>query len=88
MSEEKNVYIGYVSEMKTYEPSGVKKWGISFKADQLDELKKYLTKSGNVNMDLVVKSDGAAFISVFNPRATNTYNSSASNVKTEEALPF
>ena len=87
MSEQKNVYIGYVSDMKTYD-SGVNKWGISLKADQLDELKKYLTKSGNVNIDFVVKSDGGAFLSVFNPRATDTYNNSQNNVKTEEALPF
>lgn len=87
MSEERNIYIGFVSEMKQFD-SGVKKWGISFKETQLEELKKYLTKSRNVNMDLVVKSDGGAFISVVNPRVTTKYNSSQGNVETEEALPF
>tara|TARA_R110001583_G_scaffold23353_4_gene86395 strand:+ start:12124 stop:12390 length:267 start_codon:yes stop_codon:yes gene_type:complete len=88
MSEEKKeVYIGYVGEMRKYD-SGVVKFPLSFKLDQLDELKKYATQGGNVNIDLVVKTDGAGFLSVFNPRAVNTYKKAEDTKPTETALPF
>tara|TARA_R110000751_G_scaffold57515_1_gene121919 strand:+ start:568 stop:855 length:288 start_codon:yes stop_codon:yes gene_type:complete len=63
----KDVYIGYVGEKKVYD-SGVSKFPISFRKEQLDEMKKFASDAGNVNMDLVMKTDGTAFISVFNPR--------------------
>lgn len=92
--EKKDVYIGFVSEPKTYD-SGVVKYSVSFKAEQLEELKKYLTASGNVNIDFVIKTDGGAFMSVFNPRAQQNAGystSSASKVKANASaggdLPF
>ena len=64
--QRKDVYIGYVGDRKEYD-SGVVKYSISFKEAQLDEMKKYLTGAGNVNVDFVIKTDGTAFTSVFNP---------------------
>lgn len=66
--EKKDIYIGYVGELKSYD-SGVRKYSISFRSEQLDELKQYLTQRGSVNLDFVIKSDESAFISVFNPNA-------------------
>jgi|TARA_R110000822_G_scaffold86996_6_gene202542 hypothetical protein len=89
--DKKDVYIGYVGEKKTYD-SGVVKYPISFKIEQLEEMKKYATAAGNVNVDFVIKIDGAAFTSVFNPRAAggNYSNSNASKaVETKESdMPF
>ena len=65
--------MGYVGERKEFD-SGVVKYNISFKEDQLDEMKKYLTSAGNVNVDFIIKSDGTAFTSVFNPRANGGQN--------------
>ena len=45
--QSKGVYMGYVGERKEFD-SGVIKYNISFKEDQLDEMKKYLTSAGNV----------------------------------------
>ncbi len=66
--EKKDIYIGYVGELKTYD-SGVRKYSISFRSEQLDELKQYLTQRGSVNIDFVIKTDDSAFMSVFNPNA-------------------
>jgi hypothetical protein len=66
--EKKDIYIGYVGELKTYD-SGVRKYSISFRSEQLDELKQYLTQRGSVNLDFVIKTDDSAFMSVFNPNA-------------------
>ena len=66
--EKKDIYIGYVGEMKSYD-SGVRKYSISFRSEQLDELKQYLTQRGSVNIDFVIKTDDSAFMSVFNPNA-------------------
>jgi hypothetical protein len=91
--EKKDVYIGYVGEKKEYD-SGVVKYDISFKEHQLDELKKYLTSSGNVNIDFVIKTDGVAFMSTFNPRAPKnqqyTKNNQNDTVAAQPAgdLPF
>ena len=90
--DKKDVYIGYVGELKSYD-SGVQKYPLSFKIEQLDELKKYATSSGNVNIDMVIKKDGGAFMSVFNPRAADNskYSKSNANRKLEASnsdLPF
>lgn len=89
--EKKDVYIGYVGEKKAYE-SGVVKYPLSFKIDQIDELKKYQTASGNINIDLVIKADGGAFMSVFNPRAATgekyTASRSGQASVTTEDVPF
>jgi len=66
--EKKDIYIGYVGELKTYD-SGVRKYSISFRSEQLDELKKYLTSRNSVNIDFIIKTDDSAFMSVFNPNA-------------------
>jgi hypothetical protein len=86
----KDVYIGYVGERKEYD-SGVVKYSISYKEAQLDELKKYLTSAGNVNVDLIIKPDGSAFTSVFNPRAAGTNTNSRANQTVAQGssdLPF
>jgi len=88
----KDVYIGYVGEKKVYD-SGVSKYPISFRNEQLDEMKKFASDAGNVNMDLVMKTDGTAFISVFNPRhpdnAKYAKNNAAKAVaESKEDLPF
>lgn len=90
--DKKDVYIGYVGELKSYE-SGVKKYPLSFKVEQLDELKKYVTGSGNVNIDFVIKNDGSGFLSVFNPRSADNskYSKSKANQHAGAAtsdLPF
>jgi hypothetical protein len=69
--EKKDIYIGYVGELKSYD-SGVRKYSISFRSEQLDELKQYLTQRGSVNLDFVIKADDSAFISVFNPNAAGS----------------
>ena len=77
--QKKDVYIGYVGERKEFD-SGDVKYSISFKEAQLDEMKKYLTGAGNVNVDFIIKTDGTAFTSVFNPRANGTkYSNSQAN---------
>jgi len=87
--EKKDIYIGYVGELKSYE-SGVRKYSISFKSEQLDELKKYLTARGSVNLDFVIKQDDSAFISVFNPNAAGSSKPAAAKAKigADEDLPF
>jgi hypothetical protein len=89
--QKKDVYIGYVGERKEFD-SGVVKYSISFKEAQLDEMKKYLTGAGNVNVDLIIKTDGTAFTSVFNPRANGTkYSNSQANQTVAQGnsdLPF
>ena len=89
--QKKDVYIGYVGDRKEFD-SGVVKYSISFKEAQLDEMKKYLTGAGNVNVDLIIKTDGTAFTSVFNPRANGTkYSNSQANQTVAQGnsdLPF
>lgn len=91
--QKKDVYIGYVADRQEFD-SGVAKYQISFKEAQLDELKKYLTSMGNVNMDFVIKTDGSAFLSVFNPRAkdnqkySNSQSNQTANAETTSDLPF
>jgi hypothetical protein len=87
--EKKDIYIGYVGDLKSYE-SGVRKYSISFKAEQLDELKQYLTARGSVNLDFVIKTDDSAFISVFNPHAAGSSKPAAPKAKVgaDEDLPF
>jgi hypothetical protein len=89
--QKKDVYIGYVGERKEFD-SGVVKYSISFKEAQLDEMKKYLTGAGNVNVDFIIKTDGTAFTSVFNPRANGTkYSNSQANQTVAQGnsdLPF
>lgn len=90
--EEKNVYIGFVGDHKVFD-SGVQKWPLSFKLDQLDELKKYATNGGNVNIDLVIKTDGGAFLSTFNPRSPENQkyvknNATETVAAQDESLPF
>ncbi len=86
--EKKDIYIGYVGDLKTYD-SGVRKYSISFKSEQLDELKKYLTARGSVNLDFVIKTDDSAFMSVFNPHAASSSKPAASKVKPgDDDLPF
>jgi type 1 fimbria pilin len=84
--EKKDIYIGFVGELKSYD-SGVRKYSISFKSEQLDELKKYLTARGSVNLDFVIKKDESAFISVFNPHAPVVDKSTYSTASLND-LPF
>jgi hypothetical protein len=86
----KDNYIGYVGDRKEFD-SGVVKYSISFKEAQLDEMKKYLTSAGNVNIDFVMKTDGTAFTSVYNPRANGTNAPSRANqtvAQGKDDLPF
>ena len=87
--EKKDIYIGYVGELKTYD-SGTRKYSISFKTEQLDELKKYVTARGSVNLDFVIKTDDSAFVSVFNPHAAAASKPAASKSKMhrDDDLPF
>jgi hypothetical protein len=86
--EKKDIYIGYVGELKSYD-SGVRKYSISFKSEQLDELKQYLTARGSVNLDFVIKTDDSAFISVFNPKAASTKpGASKAPAGADDDLPF
>ena len=86
--EKKDIYIGYVGELKSYD-SGVRKYSISFKAEQLDELKQYLTARGSVNLDFVIKKDDSAFISVFNPHAAGAKPAAAKAAAgADDDLPF
>ena len=92
--EKKDIYIGYVGELKSYD-SGVRKYSISFRSEQLDELKQYLTQRGSVNLDFVIKADDSAFISVFNPNAAGAKSGAskptASKAKVsanDDDLPF
>ena len=48
--QKKDVYIGYVGDKKTYD-SGVSKYPISFRVEQLEEMKKFASEAGNVNME-------------------------------------
>lgn len=87
--EKKDIYIGFVGELKSYD-SGVRKYSISFKSEQLDELKQYLTARGSVNLDFVIKKDESAFISVFNPHApvANKPAYASNKVVASDDLPF
>jgi hypothetical protein len=86
--EKKDIYIGYVGELKSYD-SGVRKYSISFKSEQLDELKQYLTARGSVNLDFVIKKDDSAFISVFNPHAAGAKPAAAkAPAGADDDLPF
>jgi len=86
--EKKDIYIGFVGELKSYD-SGVRKYSISFKSEQLDELKQYLTARGSVNLDFVIKKDESAFISVFNPHAPVANKSAYASPKAgNDDLPF
>jgi hypothetical protein len=84
--EKKDIYIGFVSDVKVFE-SGVRKYGISFKASQLDELKGYLTEKNQVQLDFIIKADDGAFISVFNPHTATPKKASVS-AATADDLPF
>ena len=62
-----NVYIGYAETPRIQQ-------NVSFKLDQLDELKKYATSSGNINLTVVTtynrdKKEANSFVSVYNPHA-------------------
>tara|TARA_R110000803_G_scaffold63964_5_gene124725 strand:+ start:3753 stop:4007 length:255 start_codon:yes stop_codon:yes gene_type:complete len=70
MADKKNIYMGYAEGPKIQQ-------NISFKIDQLDELKKYATKAGNVNLTIVThynrdEKASKAFISVYNPHEDRT----------------
>jgi hypothetical protein len=70
MTEKKNVYMGYAEGPKIQQ-------NISFKVDQLDELKKYATQAGNVNLTVVThysrdEKGTKSFISVYNPHEGKT----------------
>lgn len=70
MAEKKNynnVYIGFAETPRIQQ-------NVSFKLDQLDELKKYATNAGNINLTIVTsynreKKEANSFISVYDPHA-------------------
>ena len=84
--EKKDIYIGYVGEVKVFE-SGVRKYPISLKASQLEELKGYLTEKNQVQLDFIIKTDDGAFISVFNPHTAPPKKASVGAAAADD-LPF
>jgi|SaaInl25SG_5_DNA_1037380.scaffolds.fasta_scaffold13315_2 hypothetical protein len=70
MADKKNIYMGFAEGPKIQQ-------NISFKVDQLDELKKYATQAGNVNLTVVTHFNRdekvtKSFISVYNPHEGKT----------------
>lgn len=84
--EKKDIYIGFVGDVKLYE-SGTRKYAISFKASQLEELKGYLTEKNQVQLDFVIKPDDGAFISVYNPHTAPPKKAPVSAAAADD-LPF
>jgi glycine betaine/choline ABC-type transport system substrate-binding protein len=66
MANAKRIYCCYVADPKKFE-SGTTVYNLSFKEEQVNDLLKYKTKSGNVNCDFVVMKDDKAFMTVFDP---------------------
>tara|TARA_B100001057_G_C22485307_1_gene808037 strand:- start:39 stop:317 length:279 start_codon:yes stop_codon:yes gene_type:complete len=81
------VYIGYVGDRKTYD-SGIVKYPITYKPEQLDELKKYITGAQRINVDFVIKQDGTAFLSVFDPNDPENQKYMKKKEEVKEDLPF
>tara|TARA_R110002126_G_scaffold19043_3_gene71966 strand:- start:13928 stop:14209 length:282 start_codon:yes stop_codon:yes gene_type:complete len=82
------VYMGYVGDRKTYD-SGVAKYSITFKPEQVQELLKYKTAADRINCDFVIKTDGTAFLSVFDPNdPENQKFMKAKTAEVKEDLPF
>jgi hypothetical protein len=84
MADKKNVYMGYAEGPKVQQ-------NISFKVDQLDELKKYATQAGNVNLTVVThynrdEKKTSSFISVYNPHEGKTQGFQSKT--TADDLPF
>jgi len=70
MADKKNVYMGFAETPRIQQ-------NISFKIDQLDELKKYATQAGNINLTVVTTYNNKekvakSFISVYNPHEDKT----------------
>lgn len=70
MADKKNIYMGFAEGPKIQQ-------NISFKVDQLDELKKYATQAGNINLTVVTHFNrdekvSKSFISVYNPHEGKT----------------
>ncbi len=70
MADKKNIYIGFAETPRIQQ-------NVSFKLEQLDELKKYATNAGNINLTVVTiynREDRSAksFISVYNPHEQQT----------------
>ena len=80
------VYMGYVGDRKTYD-SGVSKYSITFKPEQIQELLKYKTPADRVNCDFVIKADGTAFLSVFDQKYMKPKTEEVKE-EVKEDLPF
>ena len=87
-----NVYIGFAETPRIQQ-------NVSFKLEQLDELKKYATNSGNINLTVVTtykryKKEANSFVSVDNPHANaqqpvqQTQSQSFQPTTSEGDLPF
>lgn len=84
------LYFGYVGDRKTYD-SGIVKYPVTIKLEQLDELKKYVTQAQRINLDFVIKQDGSAFISIFDPNDPDNkkyQKQEQKTVFTQDDVPF
>jgi hypothetical protein len=84
MADKKNIYMGFAEGPKIQQ-------NISFKVDQLDELKKYATQAGNVNLTVVThfnrdEKASKSFISVYNPHEGKTQGFTPKSAAVD--LPF
>lgn len=88
---------GYVDQPQYPEGGKVKmRVNLSFKVDQLEELKKLVTPAGNVRMTVVIQHEGNPFLDVYDPskpkydgskkQQTNSFKAQA--VQQQDDLPF
>ena len=49
---------------------------LSFKVDQLEAMKEFVTEKGNVNATVVILHDGFPFLDVYNPAEAEKYKKS------------
>jgi hypothetical protein len=67
----------YVSEPVYPDGGKVKqRIGLSFKPEQLEAMKEFVTEKGNVNATVVILHEGFPFLDVYNPAEADKYKKS------------
>jgi hypothetical protein len=67
----------YVSEPEYPDGGKVKqRIKLSFKVDQLEAMKEFVTEKGNVNATIVILHEGFPFLDVYNPAEADKYKKS------------
>lgn len=85
-----SVLMGYVEEPRRNENGEITSWSFSLNREQVEDLKKYQTKKGNVSFTMFFSKAGKAMCRVYDPNseAAKEYAAKRKADPIEEEDPF